>query len=62
MCMSLTATATLLTAKYVDGKFVLDERTVDGHYYASVFKIINRIIQDPSILEVPPTKVNEDIF
>ena len=48
--------------KYVDGKFVLDERTVDGHYYASVFKIINRIIQDPSILEVPPTKVNEDIF
>lgn len=60
--MSLTATATLLTAKYVDGKFVLDERTVDGHYYASVFKIINRIIQDPSILEVPPTKVNEDIF
>lgn len=48
--------------KYVDSKFVLDERTVDGHYYASVFKIINRIIQDPSILEVPPTKVNEDIF
>ncbi len=48
--------------KYVDGKFVLDERTVDGHYYASVFKIINRIIQDPSVLEVPPAKVNEDIF
>lgn len=48
--------------KYVDGKFVLDERTVDGHYYASVFKIINRIIQDPSVLEVPPQKVNEDIF
>ncbi len=48
--------------KYVDGKFVLDERTVDGHYYASVFKIINRIIQDPTVLEVPPAKVNEDIF
>lgn len=48
--------------KYVDGKFVLDERTIDGHYYASVFKIINRIIQDPSVLEVPPAKVNEDIF
>ena len=48
--------------KYVDCKFVLDERTVDGHYYASVFKIINRIIQDPSVLEVPPAKVNEDIF
>lgn len=48
--------------KYVDAKFVLDERTVDGHYYATVFKMINRIIADPSILEVPPQKVNEDIF
>ena len=27
--------------KYVDGKFVMDERTVDGHYYATVFKYIN---------------------
>ena len=48
--------------KYVDGKFVLDERTVDGHYYATVFKLINRCIADPSILELPPQKVNEDIF
>ena len=48
--------------KYVDAKFVLDERTVDGHYYATVFKLINRCIADPSILELPPQKVNEDIF
>lgn len=48
--------------KYIDAKFVLDERTVDGHYYASVFKIINRCIADPSILELPPEKVAEDIF
>ena len=48
--------------KYVDGKFVLDERTVDGHYYASAFKLINRFIADPSLLEVPPQKVNEDIY
>ena len=52
----------MVDRKYVDAKFVLDERTVDGHYYASVFKIINRIIADPSILELPPQKVNEDIF
>lgn len=48
--------------KYIDAKFVLDERTVDGHYYATVFKLINRCIADPSVLEVPPQKVNEDIF
>ncbi len=48
--------------KYVDGKFVLDERTVDGHYYASAFKLITRFIADPSLLEVPPQKVNEDIY
>ena len=48
--------------KYIDTKFVLDERTVDGHYYATVFKLINRCIADPSILELPPQKVNEDIF
>ncbi len=48
--------------KYIDTKFVLDERTVDGHYYATAFKLINRCITDPSILELPPQKVNEDIF
>lgn len=48
--------------KYVDAKFVLDERTVDGHYYASAFKLISRIINDPSVLELPPEKVYEDIF
>ena len=48
--------------KYVDGKFVMDERTVDGHYYATVFKYINRFISDPSLLEVPPERVIQDIF
>lgn len=48
--------------KYVDGKFVMDERTVDGHYYATVFKYINRFISDPSLLEVPPETVVQDIF
>ena len=52
----------VVECKYVDGKFVLDERTVDGHYYASAFKLITRFIADPSLLEVPPQKVNEDIY
>lgn len=48
--------------KYIDAKFVLDERTVDGHYYASVFKLMNKLMQDPSPLEVPPEIVKEDIY
>lgn len=47
--------------KYIDGKFVMDERIVDGHYYASVFKVINKLIANPALLEVPPEVVNEDI-
>ena len=48
--------------KYVDAKFAMDERTVDAHYYASVFKLMSELIQDPSQLEVTPEIVKEDIF
>lgn len=48
--------------KYVDAKFVLDERIVDGHYYATVFKYMNKLIQNPELLEVPPEVVKEDLF
>lgn len=48
--------------KYVDCKVTMDERTVDGHYYASAFKLMNRIIADPSVLELPPEKVVEDVY
>lgn len=48
--------------KYIDVKAVMDERTVDGHYYATVFKLLNRCIADPTVLETPPKQVNEDIF
>ena len=48
--------------KYIDVKAVMDERTVDGHYYATVFKFLNRCIADPTVLETPPKQVNEDIF
>ncbi len=48
--------------KYVDAKFTLDERIVDGHYYATVFKYMHRFISEPSLLEVPPEKVYNDIY
>lgn len=48
--------------KYVDCKFVLDERTVDGHYYAQFLQAYRYLFAHPEILEAPPTKVVEDIY
>lgn len=48
--------------KYVDCKFVLDERTVDGHYYSQFMQAMRYIFQHPEILETPPSKVVEDVF
>lgn len=46
---------------YVDCKFVMDERTVDGHYYATFLKKMRRVILDPVQLELPPDEVKEDV-
>lgn len=48
--------------KYVDFKLVLDERTVDGFYYASALKYIKYFLMNPKVLESPPEKVEDDIF
>ena len=47
--------------KYVDVKFVLDERIVDGYYYAAFFKHYRNILRHPEILDVVPTELNSDI-
>jgi len=47
--------------KYIDVKFTVDDRIVDGLYYASVFKLVKRYIADPTLLEKPPETVNRDI-
>ena len=57
----LNRSGELVERRYVDAKFVLDERICDGLYYAAVFKLMSRYIADPSLLEVPPEVVNEDI-
>ncbi len=51
----------MVDRKYVDCKFVMDERTVDGHYYAQFLQAFRTICQHPEIVEVPPTKVTEDV-
>jgi len=47
--------------KYIDVKFVLDERIVDGFYYATFFKYYRRLIAHPELLDIPPEKVEKDI-
>lgn len=47
--------------KYVDVKFVLDERICDGFYYATFFKYYKRLLRNPEILDQPPEEVVQDI-
>ena len=47
--------------KYIDVKFVLDERIVDGFYYATFFKYYRRLLAHPEVLDNPPEEVIRDI-
>ena len=47
--------------KYIDVKFVLDERIVDGYYYATFFKYYRRLLAHPEVLDNPPEEVVKDI-
>ena len=47
--------------KYIDVKFVLDERIVDGFYYATFFKYYRRLMAHPELLDNPPEEVVRDI-
>ena len=42
-------------------KFVLDERIVDGFYYATFFKYYRRLLARPEVLDNPPEAVIRDI-
>ena len=47
--------------KYIDVKFVLDERICDGFYYATFFKYYRRLLAHPEVLDNPPEVVEKDI-
>ena len=52
---------TIVPRKYIDCKFVLDERICDGYYYAAFFKYYRRLMRNPEILDQPPEEVVKDI-
>ena len=47
--------------KYIDVKFVLDERIVDGYYYATFFKYYRTLMRHPELLDNPPEVIAQDI-
>ncbi len=47
--------------KYLDFNVTMDERTVDGFYYAAFFKTFKRILTHPEVLDTPPEEIVPDI-
>ena len=47
--------------KYIDVKFVLDERIVDGYYYAAFFKHYRSLLRHPELLDEQPGELVQDI-
>ena len=47
--------------KYIDVRFTLDERIVDGFYYAAFIKYYRRLIAHPEVLDNPPEEIVKDI-
>ena len=57
----VTEDGSVVQRKYIDVKFVLDERIVDGYYYATFFKYYKRLLAHPEVLDNPPEEVVKDI-
>lgn len=47
--------------RLIDFTFVCDERICDGHYYATAFKKLKKILENPDQLLLAPEQVVEDI-
>ena len=57
----LSSEGTIVMRKYMDFNFTMDERIVDGFYYASFFKYYRQLFLHPEILDAPPEEVLQDI-
>lgn len=51
----------ILNKKYVRVCVVTDERIVDGHYFATAFKLYRNLIKNPDTLDQPPEQIFEDV-
>jgi hypothetical protein len=51
----------IVNKRFMTMRIVTDERIVDGHYFASAFKMYKTLIEHPERLESPPAKVVSDV-
>ena len=47
--------------KYIDFSFTLDERIVDGFYYATALKYFQKLLRHPEVLDEKPAEIHHDI-
>ena len=59
--IEVTEDGSVVQRKYLDVKFVLDERIVDGYYYAAFFKHFRMILRHPEILDNVPEELVQEI-
>ena len=52
---------TVISKKYMDYTFNVDERTVDGFYYAASIKYMHKLLLHPDRLDAPEMEINRDI-
>ncbi len=57
----LTANGKVQEKIYSDICVITDERICDGFYYASAFKMLQRLMRNPASLDTPPEKIIEDV-
>ena len=55
-------TGAVMERKYIDYRVTMDERIVDGLYYANALKYMKYYLRNPAALEMPPEQVTEDVF
>ena len=58
----LDRTGAVMERKYIDYRVTMDERIVDGLYYANALKYMKYYLRNPAALEMPPEQVTEDVF
>lgn len=52
---------TVSSCKYIDYTFNVDERIVDGFYYATLIKYFHKLLLHPEKLDDPEMEINRDI-
>lgn len=60
--VELDRSGAVVERKYMDYRITMDERIVDGMYYANALKYLKYYMTHPAALELPPEQVNEDVF